>query len=552
MNAGLKTDYGTANLGVQLDNHGGFEGFNADFTGSQRGADKFGASQTVGFGYNKDTGYGITSRTSITYGSDWRNMDVSSATTSTYSFDKSGRFTGSTTDTKLSGSYNETRAGERKRKEEAAKVASLREQGLTDDEIRTELEREAAQRRNEMNMMEKAGDMLAGAWLSMNNTLGQWGRDVAGMVSEFGERVSNWAGDKGFNTDQEIVELYRKANREILSANGSLSDSANSADRAWAESMEARNKLKEQGLIDENGNLVLKKGLFEKIADVFRSDAEIQRNNDIALSKMMWDSGEMQKQVDANILMREHEYVYALQNSYANKDVRYSDNNPNNVREFNGNTEEGYARQMYYEALLRQRGVDLSTLQDGGVPIVIGEQGKGAGLYTTNGNGALTGDRYDDRVTKVFMVDGELVFQEFNRSNLDVSARSENHDLNVAAGGYDYIVGQHTDGSMALNIYSVAENIDKITEKQRTDLEKLISKGSLKWQDVRYNYPALRVLPATNGRIQSGINAHAGTNTYTDSDGCFTIYKYGKGGGDFSRFMSTYSYNQRGKFHVFR
>ncbi|MGV7929699.1 MAG: hypothetical protein AB2L13_12465 [Spirochaetota bacterium] len=205
MNAGLKTDYGTANLGVQLDNHGGFEGFNADFTGSQRGADKFGASQTVGFGYNKDTGYGITSRTSITYGSDWRNMDVSSATTSTYSFDKSGRFTGSTTDTKLSGSYNETRAGERKRKEEAAKVASLREQGLTDDEIRTELEREAAQRRNEMNMMEKAGDMIAGAWLSMNGTLGQWGRDVAGMVSEFGESLGNWFTGNGLTTNKEMA-----------------------------------------------------------------------------------------------------------------------------------------------------------------------------------------------------------------------------------------------------------------------------------------------------------------------------------------------------------
>jgi hypothetical protein len=56
-----------------------------------------------------------------------------------------------------------------------------------------------------MNWMEKAGDMIAGAWLSMNNTLGQWGRDVAAMVSEFGERVSNWAGDRGFNTNTEIA-----------------------------------------------------------------------------------------------------------------------------------------------------------------------------------------------------------------------------------------------------------------------------------------------------------------------------------------------------------
>jgi len=105
---------------------------------------------------------------------------------------------------------------------------------------------------------------------------------------------------------------------------------------------------------------------------------------------------------------------------------------------------------------------------------------------------------------------------------------------------------------MALNIFSLTANVDELTEKQKKSITEKYYGNSLSWQDVRYNYPALRVLPATNGRSQSGINAHAGTNTYTDSDGCFTIYKYGKGGGDFSRFMSTYSYNQRGKFHVFR
>jgi len=50
----------------------------------------------------------------------------------------------------------------------------------------------------------KAGDMIAGAWLSMNGTLGQWGRDVAGMVSDFGEQIGNLFSGDGFKTDGEI------------------------------------------------------------------------------------------------------------------------------------------------------------------------------------------------------------------------------------------------------------------------------------------------------------------------------------------------------------
>jgi len=190
-----------------------------------------------------------------------RNMDVSSATTSIYSFDKSGRFTGSTTDTKLSGSYNETRAGERKRKEEAAKVASLREQGLTDDEIRTELEREAAQRRNEMNMMEKAGDMIAGAWLSMNNTLGQWGRDVAAMVSEFGEKAGNFFAHGQFATDDERTAMYMQYlayqnNPVQMVSNGDGSDLAS---QLLMKSMEERQKFYEKmGDIEDYKDIALK------------------------------------------------------------------------------------------------------------------------------------------------------------------------------------------------------------------------------------------------------------------------------------------------------
>ena len=37
-------------------------------------------TQSVGFGFNRDTGYSLTSGAHMTYGSDWRNMDVGAAT----------------------------------------------------------------------------------------------------------------------------------------------------------------------------------------------------------------------------------------------------------------------------------------------------------------------------------------------------------------------------------------------------------------------------------------------------------------------------------------
>ena len=110
-------------------------------------------------------------------------------------------------DTTVNASFNNERANSELRKQGDGKL---------DDEVR----REAEQRRDEMNMMEKAGDWLAGAWLSMNNTIGQWGRDVADMVSEFGERAMNWAGGEGFNTNTEIAvaaalaEYDRQSQRE--------------------------------------------------------------------------------------------------------------------------------------------------------------------------------------------------------------------------------------------------------------------------------------------------------------------------------------------------
>jgi len=218
-----------------------------------------------------------------------RNMDVSSATSSTYSFDKSGRFTGSTTDTKLSGSYNETRAGERKRKEEAAKVASLREQGLTDDEIRTELEREAAQRRNEMNMMEKAGDMIAGAWLSMNNTLGQWGRDVAGMVSEFGERTGNLFAHGQFATDSErtamLMQYLSYQNNPILMASaGDGSD--------YATQLAMQNLGERQQFMEKFGDVEDYQDIAMKIATE-AAFGEYQKQTDMIDAQKYWREGQL-------------------------------------------------------------------------------------------------------------------------------------------------------------------------------------------------------------------------------------------------------------------
>ena len=191
VHAGASTEHGQMNLGVQLDTHGKFQGYNVGVT-AKATAGKFSGSQSVGFGFNRDTGYSLTSGTHMTYGSDWRNMDVGANTNMTINFGRDGSFGGVVCDTTVNASFNNERANSELRKQGDGKL---------DDEVR----REAEQRRDEMNMMEKAGDWLAGAWLSMNNTLGQWGRDVADMVSDFGERAGNWARHGQFTTDDSAV-----------------------------------------------------------------------------------------------------------------------------------------------------------------------------------------------------------------------------------------------------------------------------------------------------------------------------------------------------------
>ena len=289
VNAGLKTGYGTASLSVKLDNRAGFEGFNAEYTASKKEAGRFGGSQTFGFGYDKNTGYSIINRTGITYGSDWRNMDLNGTMSTTYSFDKSGRFTGSMTDTKFSSSYNDDRAAEQKRLEEASKAASFRERGLSEEEIRSELEREARQRRDEMGMMEKAGDMIAGAWLSMNNTLGQWGRDVAGKVREFGERTGNLFAHGQFAADSErtamLMQYLSYQNNPILMASaGDGSD--------YATQLAMQNLGERQQFMEKFGDVEDYKDIAMKIATEAAS-GEYQKQTDMIDAQKYWREGQL-------------------------------------------------------------------------------------------------------------------------------------------------------------------------------------------------------------------------------------------------------------------
>lgn len=216
-------------------------------------------------------------------------MDLNGTMSTTYSFDKSGRFTGSMTDTKFSSSYNDDRAAEQKRLEEASKAASFRERGLSEEEIRSELEREARQRRDEMGMMEKAGDMLAGAWLSMNNTLGQWGRDVAGKVREFGERAGNLFAHGQFAADSErtamLMQYLSYQNNPILMASaGDGSD--------YATQLAMQNLGERQQFMEKFGDVEDYKDIAMKIATEAAS-GEYQKQTDMIDAQKYWREGQL-------------------------------------------------------------------------------------------------------------------------------------------------------------------------------------------------------------------------------------------------------------------
>jgi len=66
----------------------------------------------------------------------------------------------------------------------------------------------------------------------------------------------------------------------------------------------------------------------------------------------------------------------------------------------------------------------------------------------------------------------------------------------------------------------------------------------------------LRTLDATNGKTQLWINLHGGSNSSTDSKGCFTIYgmnwKEYTPQKDYKKFLETFKRNQLGKIYIIR
>ena len=282
----------------------------------------------------------------------------------------------------------------------------------------------------------------------------------------------------------------------------------------------------------------------------------LQRQKDIEQSGKMWESGAMQKEVDKNIIAREAKYVKATQDSYTNKDIRQSDDNDNNIKEYNGNSKEMYERLMYYEAKLRAMGVDnLGTLLQLGIPVVIGEEGKGAGLTCTDGKGNTTGDTYNDRMSLIY-TDGEgnIRIEEYNRANVDVSVLSNNGS--VSDGGYDFIVGKHHDDFKALNVFSF-DNYEKLNADSQEKILKALKSNTLTYKDIKsIEKGKLRILPALGDKTQTGINVHGGTNSYTDSKGCFTIYGMDWGSNtpqkDYKKFIDRFNFNQLGKLYLIR
>ena len=111
-----------------------------------------------------------------------------------------------------------------------------------------------------------------------------------------------------------------------------------------------------------------------------------------------------------------------------------------------------------------------------------------------------------------------------------------------------------------LNIFkNNKERLEKIILSQSKREQKNI------WQNLDNNEidyslikgdTVLRTLDATNGKTQLWINLHGGSNSSTDSLGCFTIYgmdwKENTPQKDYNKFLETFKRNQLGKIYIIR
>ncbi len=184
---GKEGKYGSMRFGMQFDDHLGWEGADINYITAPSSGDYFSGTQRFAFGYNEDSGYSLSAGTNAK-----SETGLGTDTTNTFTFDRNGGLTGAGIDASMRYTYDNYR--------------DMREKSERTDKELTDAERADAERtREEMGWMERVEDMLSGAFLSMNNTIGQWGKDVADMVSDFGESLGNWASGDGFNTNKEVV-----------------------------------------------------------------------------------------------------------------------------------------------------------------------------------------------------------------------------------------------------------------------------------------------------------------------------------------------------------
>jgi len=111
-----------------------------------------------------------------------------------------------------------------------------------------------------------------------------------------------------------------------------------------------------------------------------------------------------------------------------------------------------------------------------------------------------------------------------------------------------------------LNIFkNNKERLEKIILSRSKEEQKQI------WQNIDNNEipygiikgdTVLRTLEANNGKTQQWINLHGGSNSSTDSKGCFTIYgmdwKENTPQKDYKKFLETFKRNQLGKIYIIR
>ena len=214
-------------------------------------------------------------------------------------------------------------------------------------------------------------------------------------------------------------------------------------------------------------------------------------------------------------------------------------------------------RKGYYEALLEIWGKDLEKELETGKPIIIAEEGEGAGIYCDgegrdkDGRPLPINDKYDDRMTVILKNNkDEIEIHEFYRANVDTSIKfpsvRSGKNKPIEADEYDFIVGDHRGKYKALNIFD-SRRIEDIKDKDtRIKMETEYKNNSLKYTDVKKNLE-IRTVRSINSGSQRWINEHEGYKSYTYSKGCLTIISY-----DYPEFIKLLTTNSLGKLYLFR